>query len=208
MTEERLRLEYVPLATVALWDKNPKRHDVGGIIEAIQTYGFKDPPKYEPALNEGKGGIVAGNGRIICLQMMKAEGMPRPRGIDETADDWAVPVVFGVDAESEAAAEAYAVDHNNLTMAGGDYDGLEMAKIVTVDADVIDMLKPWAEPPKLDDLASMYGDPNPEDFWPIIRIKVRPETYQQYKALLSGLNGDEAENFATLLSAVDASLLE
>jgi hypothetical protein len=79
---------------------------------------------------------------------------------------------------------------------------------VTVDADVIDMLKPWAEPPKLDDLASMYGDPNPEDFWPIIRIKVRPETYQQYKALLSGLNGDEAENFATLLAAVDASLLE
>ena len=65
-----LRLEYVPLRTCVLWDDNPKRHDVGGIIESIQEHGFKDPPKYEPELNDGKGGLGTGNGRMHCTQAL------------------------------------------------------------------------------------------------------------------------------------------
>ena len=160
MDNELLRLEYVPLATVALWDRNPKRHDVGGIIESIERYGFKDPPKFEPALNDGEGGIVEGNGRTVVLRMMQAdyekEGKEPPRGIALSDGDWAVPVLFGVDAASQGAAEAYAIDHNNLTMAGGDFDGFEMARLwdrtyvdiaseldelpVTLDADTLSIL--------------------------------------------------------------------
>jgi len=154
---ELLRLEYVPLATVALWDRNPKRHDVGGIIESIERYGFKDPPKFEPALNDGEGGIVEGNGRTVVLRMMQAdyekEDKEPPRGIALSDGDWAVPVLFGVDAASQGAAEAYAIDHNNLTMAGGDFDGFEMARLW--DSSYVDMLPKGKDAPVTVDGATM-----------------------------------------------------
>lgn len=43
--------------------------------------------------------------------------------------EWFLPVLFGLDAESEAIAKALALDHNNLTMAGGDFDLWDYAKM-------------------------------------------------------------------------------
>ena len=126
---EQLQLKYIPLAKLATWDRNAKRHDVGAIMQSIQKYGFKDPPKFEPTLNDGKGGIVEGNGRATVLQAMKKEDQKPPRGIIVQDDEWFVPTLFGVDADSQAMAEAYAIDHNNLTMAGGDFDMYDMAKM-------------------------------------------------------------------------------
>ena len=66
------------------------------------------------------GGLVYGNGRTEALELMRREGKEPPRGILKLEDDeWAVPVIFGVDAESKAAAVAFAIDHNNLTLLGG-----------------------------------------------------------------------------------------
>jgi len=142
---DELRLEYVPLAQAALWDKNPKKHDIGGIAESIRLHGFKDPPKFEPELNGGEGGIVEGNGRLKTLQMMHDQGQELPRGLREIeGGEWAVPILFGVDAASEAAAEAYAVDHNNLTMAGGDFTAWDMSRMWDEDS-YIAVLKGLAE---------------------------------------------------------------
>lgn len=144
--EDLLRLEYVPLSQAVLFDKNPKKHDIGLLSESIRQYGFKDPPKLEPELNDGKGGIVEGNGRIITLRMMFDQDMERPRGIAEVegTGEWAVPILFGVDAASEAAAESYAVDHNNLTMAGGDFTAWDMSRMWDEDS-YIAVLKGLAE---------------------------------------------------------------
>lgn len=118
---ERLRIEYIDLGVVALWENNHKLHDIGGVINSIEKYGYKDPAKYEPKLNGGRGGIVEGNGRSEALAIMREEGYGRPRGILEDSEGrWYVPVLFGVDAESEAVAEAYGIDHNSLTLGGGD----------------------------------------------------------------------------------------
>ncbi len=169
---DRLRLEYIPLSQAVLWDKNPKAHDIGGIVESIRRYGFKDPPKFEPALNGGRGGFAEGNGRTIALRMMRQQGEQPPRGIAVTENgEWAIPVLFGVDAESEAAAQAYAIDHNNLTMAGGEFAAWDMARMwddsytdllqelaaedwlpVSVDGDDLDAL-----------LANVVGADAPED---------------------------------------------
>ena len=119
MTDERLDVRYVPLDTLALWDRNPKRHDPEQLATSIRRYGFKDPPKFEPSLNGGRGGIVEGNGRAEVLRAMKEAGEEPPRGIGVDAEGaWAVPVLFGVDARSRAEAEAYGVDHNALTLGG------------------------------------------------------------------------------------------
>ena len=119
MTDERLDVRYVPLDTLALWDRNPKRHDPEQIATSIRRYGFKDPPKFEPSLNGGRGGIVEGNGRAEVLRAMKEAGEDPPRGIAlDSEGRWLAPTLFGVDARSRAEAEAYGVDHNALTLGG------------------------------------------------------------------------------------------
>lgn len=127
---DALRLEYVPVATAVAWERNPKKHDVGALWQSIQQHGFKDPPKFEPALNGGRGGIVEGNGRSHVLREMQAGGEAPPRGILlDAGGDWLMPVLFGVDAGSERAAEAYGVDHNNLVLSGGDFGPLDMVRL-------------------------------------------------------------------------------
>jgi hypothetical protein len=113
---ERLELRYIPLAQARRWDANPKRHDFDALIRSIETHGFGDPPKFDATL----GALTYGNGRSEALERMRAAGKKPPRGIGVLDDgEWAVPVIFGVDAERHAAAVALAVDHNNLTLAGG-----------------------------------------------------------------------------------------
>lgn len=121
-----LELRLVPLATAKRWDRNPKRHDLAAIADSIRRYGFKDPPKWEPAL----GGIVEGNGRLSALEQMRAKGEAPPRGVGEDeSGGWLVPVLFGVDAASRAEAEAYGIDHNNITLAGSPLGSKGMAAL-------------------------------------------------------------------------------
>jgi hypothetical protein len=127
--EERLDLRYVPVATVVQWEKNPKKHDVGAIWESIQRHGFRDPSAFDRQLNSGKGGIVEGNGRSHVLKEMQTAGEPVPRGIIVEDGQWLMPVLFGLDAESERAAEAYGIAHNNLTLMGGDFGPLDINRL-------------------------------------------------------------------------------
>lgn len=128
---EQLQLKYIPLDHVILWDENPKKHDVGGLMQSIKRYGFVDPPKFDPQLNGGTGAVVFGSGRSKCVKMIKQETPNEPpRGVlVDDKGEWYLPVLFGVDAESEAVARALAIDHNNLTMAGGDFDLWDYAKM-------------------------------------------------------------------------------
>lgn len=126
MTDERLELRYIPLAQARRWDENPKVHSIDALVRSIETHGFGDPPKYDSALDA----LVYGNGRTEALERMRQEGRELPRGIGVTEDgDWAVPVIFGVDAESRAAAVAFALDHNNLTLLGG---GLSVEDVLQI----------------------------------------------------------------------------
>lgn len=139
-----LSLKYVALSTISKWDRNFKKHDMGAVIASIKQYGFKDPIKYEPTLNNGKGGAVEGNGRTEALMEWKKlydaeeEGYTDlPRGIIEQDGEWFVPMLFGVDAQSVAAAEAYALDHNNLTMMGGDFNVDDIMKMWDFDVNTV-----------------------------------------------------------------------
>lgn len=130
---DRLEIRYIPLSQCMLWARNPKKHDSGIIAASIEAHGFKSAPRYEPALNDGRGGIGAGNGRIQVLEAMQAQGRTPPRGIVVEDGVWLVPVQFGVDAASQAAAEAYALDDNNVTLAGGEFTAVDMSRLWTDD---------------------------------------------------------------------------
>ena len=126
MSKEQLELRYIPLDQARRWDANPKRHDLDRLVRSIETHGFGDPPKLDATL----GALVYGNGRTEALERMRRSGAEPPRGILLTDEgEWAVPVIFGVDAESEAAAVAFAVDHNNLTLLGGDLGFADLLQI-------------------------------------------------------------------------------
>lgn len=121
MSDERLELRYVPLAQARRWDANPKKHDLDALVRSIETHGYGDPAKYDATL----GALIYGNGRTEALERMRAAGKEPPRGIGLLeGGEWAVPVIFGIDAESRAAAVAFAIDHNNTTLLGGNL-GLE-----------------------------------------------------------------------------------
>ena len=116
MDNNTLELRYIPLSQARRWDANPKLHDLDALVDSITKHGFGDPPKYDAQLD----GLVYGNGRTEALERMQADGGEPPRGIGVLdSGEWAVPVIFGVDAESRSAAVAFAIDHNNLSLLGG-----------------------------------------------------------------------------------------
>lgn len=122
---EKLVMRYVPLSKALLWDGNFKKHDIGSMIESIRIHGFRDAPIYD----DTAGCIIAGNGRTIALQKMKDAHANLPRGILEKDGEWYLPVQFGVNANSQEEAYAFGIDHNNLTMLGGDIGIEDMKRI-------------------------------------------------------------------------------
>ena len=118
---------YIPLDKLVLWDSNPKRHHIGAIMESIRRHGFKDPSYVDRA----KGCVTTGNGRAEVLKLLWMEDYESaPRGI-YAADDgqWWVPIQVGVDSPSPEAAEAYAIDHNNSTLLGGDFSIRDLVRM-------------------------------------------------------------------------------
>ena len=123
-----LVIKYVHLSQAKLWDRNPHDGDVGQMIQSIQLHGFRDPPEYDSALD----GFPSGNHRTIALRAMEKSGdysVPKHIGIDRITSEWCMPVIFGADAGSREAAEAYGIDANNLVMAGGNFEPTDIARL-------------------------------------------------------------------------------
>jgi hypothetical protein len=160
-SQRNVQLRYVPLSGLAFADGNPKLHNIGDIAASIEKYGFRDPPIWDKTLNNGNGGIVAGNGRTEALVWMHQQEKPLPKGIATDGNgEWLIPVVFGCDAESEVQAKAFLLDHNSLTLTGGNFTAVDTGRMynqpeylamlkgiadaggetVTVDGDALDLL--------------------------------------------------------------------
>jgi len=121
-----LEIKYVSLSWCVQWDKNPKSHDLGKIVESIKIHGFRDAPIWDDTL----GALVAGNGRFSALGwMFRQDPDNPPEGIDLREGEWYVPVQFGINSPTKIMAEAFAIDHNNMVMAGGDMSAVDMARV-------------------------------------------------------------------------------
>ncbi len=159
----QLSIEYLLLSELSekFLEGNAKRHDIGAIATSIRRYGFRDPLAIDATLNNGKGGIAEGNGRLESLLWMYQQDQNPPAYIKLTeSGDWAVPCIVGGNSATEAEGLAYSLDHNSLTMAGGDFTALDISGLynpaeylellerlaqadslpVTVDGDDLDLL--------------------------------------------------------------------
>ena len=229
------RVEWVRVQGAAglLWKDNPKRHDLGAIIESIERYGFQERPKFDvnlPNVSGGTGAIVAGNGRVEALAAMERDKRYElPRGLAADASGaWCMPLLVGTDARSEEMAAAYGLDANNLTLSGGNLELLDMLSIwdedqyismltnlaaretlpVSVSGDDVDSLLALTRVPTIGELEQEHSDAGERDFWPEIKVRVKPETYGLYQEIRKRVDAlDDADAIARILEAVDQEKL-
>ena len=110
-----LNIEWIKLEDLEVEPKNPKKHDIEKIMLSIERFGFINP--FIKNYNTGK--LLAGHGRKQALELMRKKGLTKPDQLKEENGSWLVPVVSGVNIESEEDALAYLVADNRLTELGG-----------------------------------------------------------------------------------------
>ena len=129
--EEQLRVEYLPLSSLKRAKRNPKKHEIDGVLGSFSRFGYVSPL----ILDERTGRLVAGHGRLQSLQKAKVEGKEPPGRVQVENGEWLVPVVRGVRFADDREAEAYLLADNQTTLLGG-WDDSELQTILQeLDAD-------------------------------------------------------------------------
>lgn len=124
-------VDYIPLDDLDAmrWSDNPKEHDLGALVVAIQRHGFVSPL----LLDEGTQMMVAGHGRHEALRWLYAHHSPEkavPARIQVLDDGrWAAPVVRGITFANASEAQAYVLTDNRLVEVGG-WDEARVADIL------------------------------------------------------------------------------
>jgi hypothetical protein len=113
--DKKLWIDYVSLDTLKRWERNPKDHDLGELGRSLSRFGFVMPILIDERSNK----IAAGHGRIDTLLQRREMGESPPARIDVQDGEWMVPVVRGVNFNSDGEMEAYAVADNRLVERGG-----------------------------------------------------------------------------------------
>ena len=122
-------------------------------------------------------------------------------------------VILDVD-DAEAAYILAAGDEVTL-LAQKDREALDrlLREVQSGDTAVQQMLSEMAQNaglypdalPSLDDLGEQYGEPDETAFWKTISLKVPPDVYQRFLALMTSMDGEsEADRFVALLDQAEA----
>ena len=120
---DKLAIEYCRLSDLVPLKSNSKKHATENTIALILEFGFKDPIGIDPSLNEG-------HDRRAALLEIKKRNIKPPRGILTDKDgEWLVPVLIGVEAESEGKAVKYSILHNHSTIHGAGLDPIDELKL-------------------------------------------------------------------------------
>jgi ParB-like chromosome segregation protein Spo0J len=150
-------ITYVPLTDLTPAPRNPKRHELELLIDAIRMHGLVEVP----VADERTHYVLHGHGRREALIEMQVRGMPLPGGVVLDEDGgWLVPVLRGWASKSDAEAEALAIKLNRLPGEGG-WNAREFAEVLedlaTNAAELFDSL---AIPH--DEIDKMLGQVDPE----------------------------------------------
>jgi hypothetical protein len=133
------KLEYLLLADLVPAERNPKRHNAGGVSKSIARFGYIEPV----VLDERTGRLVAGHGRMEALMTARDAGETPPDGIRlDKNGAWLLPVLRGWESNSDAEAEAYLLASNRLVELGG-WDQAELdaslAALAAIDAQWVEV---------------------------------------------------------------------
>lgn len=206
------RLEYMLVRDLTPAKRNPKAHDLDALRASIERFGYVEPA----VLDERTERLVVGHGRTELLANAEAAGLPAPEGVRVSREGWKVPVVRGWASTNDEEAEAYVVASN--AVGEGLWNRDLLAELLTdvaasdaglegtgFDADYLaDLTASLAPPPTLDDLEDEVGDPDPSDFWPVLRTKLPPDLLTRFMEVTEPAGPDIVDRLRWLVDQVVA----
>jgi hypothetical protein len=165
-------------------ERNPKKHDIPGIVASIRRVGFRSPP-YE---DEATGRLSAGHGRLESVKLIRAEFIEAnalysrnhdepifpeekarfaeleavnartiPDGIDVRDGVWFIPVLRGTFHGDDA--EIFLVADNRLTENGGWDFGALNELLGDLASREVDLSSTGFSPPDLEKIAREVTPP-------------------------------------------------
>lgn len=158
--------------------------------------------------------IVAGHGIVQAAQELIDDNMSYSERLGKLRTDVIPP------SWSSEQISGYLVADNHLSSDASDdsellaqllqeqHDaGYDLASLGSDEFALKDMLAQMT-PPTLDELEAQFGDePEHDAFWPVIRVKVSPETKEVYDSLMDEAEGtDESVKFAWLLERMNTAV--
>lgn len=112
MTVDASSTVLTPLDDLREDPRNPKDHDLPGIMASLRRLGWIEPV----VVDQRTGLLVSGHGRTEALRVMRAAGESPPAGV---SDGWGVPTFAGWASVDDDEVAAALVTLNRLTETGG-----------------------------------------------------------------------------------------
>lgn len=192
--------------------RNANKHTqrgMGALEAAMRKYGY-----VAPMTAAADGEILDGSARI--------ETSASVFGDDAIVvhHDGTKPIIMvrdDIPSADTPEARAISMAANRISQVNLDFD----AEVILGDLQAgVDLSQFWQQdeldalmhaitaPPTLDELDDKYGEGGEQDFWPVIKVQISPETKELYDSLWRDAPGTtDDEKFAALLGAVDAAVL-
>ncbi len=183
----------IPIDKLRQYPGNPRRGNIAVIKQSLRKHGqYKtivvqaDDPEHP----ENGGTVLGGNHTLMAAKELGWDTM--------RVDIW--------DVDDEQARAIVLVDNRTTDLA--DYDDRLLAELLAATDDLsgtgydeqdLEALTKEFEVPDLDDLAAEVGEPNADDGWPSITMRVPHTVKAAWNAHLSTHSDDAAQAMASLL---------
>ncbi|MEU1815167.1 hypothetical protein ABZ543_08210 [Streptomyces roseifaciens] len=210
------RTDVIDLDALTPYPGNAKRGDVGAILDSLRRNGqYRGLVVRE--IEHGPLIILAGNhtaqalaqhGPGPCAYRAHIMGEERSCGVCQN-EPWDPSARCEVVTCDEDTARRINLADNRTAGLGG-YDADALTELLSYldedysgtgysDADVQLLIAPA---PSLEELAETYGDPEADDFWPVLKFKVSPDERDAFYGLTINCSNpnDDTERFRCLLA--------
>ena len=192
--------ETLPITELHLYDRNPRMGDVQAIKASMLANGIFRPIVVNRGTHTGKPNqVLAGNHSLKAMRELTEENP------DDTR--WSMVNVWMVDVDEEHAAKIVLADNRTADL--GSYDNEELIGLMEGlqgdldgtgydEDDLAILLDMTAGPDSLDDLEDEFGEPEDDDFWITVRLRIPPVLNDQWKQWANAYDSPE-EAFEALL---------
>lgn len=186
-------VEMWPIDRLIPYDNNPRvltPAAIDKVAKSIETFGWQ-----QAIVVDTDGVIIVGHTRLQAAKKLGHKHVP-------------VKIAVGLD---EERVRAYRIADNRVAEeTDWDEELLKIELLNLEDTDLLlnslgfddkelEALMKGAEALSLDQMAEKHGEHDPDNFWPVVRLKVPPEVKEAFDAAMKALTGEEHERFAELV---------